>query len=110
VERDRKQIKTLYNSVGKGNRKRDLGGIDILKLGDMVRLVRHEPPEDPFHTFPTEEIDRMGVGLVVSMEELNSYIDIPEKKWVEYTILWSGIKTQLKHLGFDLIKITGEET
>jgi len=83
---------------------------DILKLGDMVRLVRHEPPEDPFHTFPTEEeIDKMGVGLVVSIEELNSYIDVPEKKWVEYTILWSGRGEQLKHLGFDLIKITGEE-
>ena len=51
----------------------------------------------------------MGVGLVVSMEELNSYIDIPEKKWIEYTILWSGIGEQLKHLGFDLIKITGAE-
>jgi len=87
-----------------------MGGVDILKLGDMVRLVRHEPPEDAWHTFPTEEIDRMGVGLVVSMEELNPYKDAPEKKWVEYTILWSGRKEQLKHLGFDLIKITGEET
>ena len=81
-----------------------------LKLGDMVRLVRHEPPEDAWHDFSKESQDMMGVGLVVSMEELNSYIDIPEKKWVEYTILWSGRKTQLKHLGFDLIKITGEET
>ena len=82
---------------------------DILKLGDMVRLVRHEPPEDAWHTFPTEQIDKMGVGLVVSMEELNSYIDIPEKKWIEYTILWSGLGEQLKHLGFDLIKITGAD-
>ena len=82
---------------------------DILKLGDMVRLVRHEPPEDPFHTFSTHQIDKMGVGLVVSIEELNSYVDIPEKKWVEYTILWSGRGEQLKHLGFDLIKITGED-
>ena len=80
-----------------------------LKLGDIVRLVRHEPPEDPFHTFPTEEIDRMGVGLVVSIEELNSYKDVPENKWVEYTILWSGRGEQLKHLGFDLIKITGAD-
>ena len=80
-----------------------------LVLGDIVRLVRHEPPEDPFHSFSTEQIDRMGVGLVVSIEELNSYKDVPEKKWVEYTILWSGRGEQLKHLGFDLIKITGEE-
>ena len=87
-----------------------MGGIDKLKLGDMVRLVRHEPPEDAWHDFSKESQDMMGVGLVVSMEELNSYIDIPEKKWIEYTILWSGRKTQLKHLGFDLIKITGEET
>ena len=82
---------------------------EILKLGDMVRLVRHEPPEDAWHDFSKESQDMMGVGLVVSMEELNSYIDTPEKKWVEYTILWSGRKTQLKHLGFDLIKITGAE-
>ena len=75
----------------------------------MVRLVRHEPPEDPFHTFSTEQIDRMGVGLVASIEELTGYKDAPEKKWVEYTILWSGLGTQLKHLGFDLIKITGAE-
>ena len=80
-----------------------------LKLGDMVRLVRHEPPEDAWHTFPTEQIDKMGVGLVVSMEELNGYKDVPQKKWVEYTILWSGRGEQLKHLGFDLIKITGAE-
>ena len=82
---------------------------DILKLGDMVRLVRHEPPEDAWHDFSKESQDKMGVGLVVNIEELNSYIDIPEKKWIEYTILWSGRGEQLKHLGFDLIKITGAE-
>ena len=81
-----------------------------LVLGDIVRLVRHEPPEDPFHSFSTEQLDKMGVGLVVGMEELNPYKDAPEKKWVEHTILWSGLGEQLKHLGFDLIKITGEET
>ena len=86
-----------------------MGGVDNLELGDMVRLVRHEPPEDEWHTFPTEQIDKMGVGLVVDIEELNSYADAPEKKWVEYTILWSGLGEQLKHLGFDLIKITGED-
>jgi len=86
-----------------------MGGVDNLELGDMVRLVRHEPPEDPFHSFSTEQIDRMGVGLVVSMEELNSYKDIPQKEWIEYTVLWSGLGEQLKHLGFDLIKITGAE-
>ena len=82
---------------------------DILKLGDMVRLVSHEPPEDPFHSFSTEQVDKMGVGLVVDIEELNSYKDVPEKKWIEYTILWSGLGEQLKHLGFDLIKITGAD-
>ena len=86
-----------------------MGGVDNLELGDMVRLVRHEPPEDAWHTFPTEQIDKMGVGLVVDIEELNSYADAPEKKWVEYTILWSGLGEQLKHLGFDLIKITGAD-
>jgi len=80
-----------------------------LKLSDMVRLVRHEPPEDAWHDFSKESQDKMGVGLVVSIEELNPYKDAPEKKWVEYTVLWSGIGEQLKHLGFDLIKITGEE-
>jgi hypothetical protein len=80
-----------------------------LKLGDMVRLVRHEPPEDAWHDFSKESQDMMGVGLVVSIQELNGYKDVPQKKWVEYTILWSGIGEQLKHLGFDLIKITGEE-
>ena len=84
-------------------------GIDKLELSDMVRLVRHEPPEDAWHDFSKESQDKMGVGLVVSIEELNPYKDAPEKKWVEYTVLWSGIGEQLKHLGFDLIKITGEE-
>jgi len=82
---------------------------EILKLGDIVRLVRHEPPEDPFHTFPTEEIDRMGVGLVVNVEALTGYKDVPQKEWIEYTVLWSGLGEQLKHLGFDLIKITGAD-
>ena len=80
-----------------------------LVLGDLVRLVRHEPPEDAWHTFPPEQVDKMGVGLVVSIEELNPYADAPDKTWVEYTILWSGLGEQLKHLGFDLIKITGAE-
>jgi len=82
---------------------------EILKLGDIVRLVRHEPPEAPFHTFPTEEIDRMGVGLVVNVEALTGYKDVPQKEWIEYTVLWSGLGEHLKHLGFDLIKITGAE-
>jgi hypothetical protein len=91
-----------------------MGGVDNLELGDMVRLVRHEPPEDPFHSFSEEQIDKMGVGLVVSIEELDnnsSYKDVPEqaKKWIEYTILWSGLGEQLRHLGFDLIKITGAD-
>ena len=51
----------------------------------------------------------MGVGLIASMEALTGYKDAPEKQWIEYTVLWSGLGTQLKHLGFDLIKITGEE-
>ena len=83
---------------------------DKLKLGDMVRLVNHEPPEDPFHSFSTEQLDRMGVGLVVDIEQLNNtYKDKPEKYWVEYTVLWSGLGEQLKHLGFDIIKITGAD-
>ena len=80
-----------------------------LKLGDMVRLVRHEPPEDAWHDFSKESQDKMGVGLVVNVEALTGYKDAPEKQWIEYTVLWSGLGTQLKHLGFDLIKITGEE-
>ena len=83
--------------------------LNPLVLGDIVRLVRHEPPEDPFHTFPTEEIDRMGVGLVVNVEALTGHKDAPQKEWIEYTVLLSGLGEQLKHLGFDLIKITGAE-
>ena len=49
------------------------------------------------------------VGLVVNMEALNTYKDEPQKEWIEYTVLWSGLGEQLKHLGFDLIKITGAE-
>jgi len=82
---------------------------DKLKLGDMVRLVSHEPPEDPFHSFSADDQDKMGVGLVVSLEALNTYKDEPQKHWIEYTVLWSGLREQLKHLGFDLIKITGAD-
>ena len=81
-----------------------------IELGDLVRIHR-----DFRYTKPLSGSQHcsFGVGLVVDIGVHSIYEEAqnPSRKvWFEYTILWSETKTQLKHLGFDLIKITGEET
>ena len=56
-----------------------------------------------------QNIDTSKAEKLPGVEAIFTFKDVPQKKWVEYTILWSGIGEQLKHLGFDLIKITGAD-
>ena len=80
---------------------------DKLKLGDMVRC-KTRTPED--HSDIPNRHMLNGCWFSCDIGRTTAHIKtVPEKKWLEYTILWSGLGEQLKHLGFDLIKITGAE-